>query len=493
MNCTANKPNGSLLLKKRVVLSVMAVVIQLAKISWARSTTLSSTTSEAPSNQSDDCTPPAIEEFPDDFFTQEQRAKGGLVLHLAIATYLILALGIICEDYFVPALEVICERLHLSSDVAGATFMAAGTSTPELFTNVMGTFITKSDLGIGTIVGSAVFNIFGVVSVCGIFAGLKIPLDWYPVTRDCFFYSVSIVILFVVLIDEEVYWWEALIMIVAYVGYIVFMTINTRVEEWSLSALEKMKLQRRKSFKPNEDTKKTVPTISGALEPRQDSIDSSSSELKYPWQLPTEGFLNKLWCICFFPMNLLFFVTIPNVRRPKCINFFPLSFIMCMVWIGGISYEVTWLITVIGYTISVPDTVMGLSFLAIGTSVPEVFSSLIVSRQGKGSMAVSNSIGSNTFDMLVCLGVPWMIRALITGFHEDKWYVQVQSDALAFTVACLLLSMIVLYTILVITKFVITRTLGIICLVIYLAFITISLLFELNVFYYVNPPTCQLE
>lgn len=42
----------------------------------------------------------------------------------------------------------------------------------------MGTFVTHSDLGIGTIVGSAVFNIFGVISVCGLFSGKKIALDW---------------------------------------------------------------------------------------------------------------------------------------------------------------------------------------------------------------------------------------------------------------------------------------------------------------------------
>ena len=65
------------------------------------------------------------------------------------------------------------------------------------------------------------------------------------------------------------------------------------------------------------------------------------------------------------------------------------------------------MITVIGFTIGVPDSVMGLTFLAVGTSVPEVISSLIVSRQGKGSMAVSNSIGSNTFDILV-----WILRLL---------------------------------------------------------------------------------
>ena len=36
------------------------------------------------------------------------------------------AIAVVCDDYFVPSLEVICQRLNLSEDVAGATFMAAG-------------------------------------------------------------------------------------------------------------------------------------------------------------------------------------------------------------------------------------------------------------------------------------------------------------------------------------------------------------------------------
>lgn len=60
----------------------------------------------------------------------------------------------------------------MSNDVAGATFMAAATSAPELFVNVIGTFITEGDIGVGTIVGSAVFNILAVAACCGIGAGM---------------------------------------------------------------------------------------------------------------------------------------------------------------------------------------------------------------------------------------------------------------------------------------------------------------------------------
>lgn len=48
--------------------------------------------------------------------------------------------------------------------------MAAAASSSELFINVVGTFVTKSDLGVGTIVGSAVFNILAVPACCGLFA-----------------------------------------------------------------------------------------------------------------------------------------------------------------------------------------------------------------------------------------------------------------------------------------------------------------------------------
>ena len=48
------------------------------------------------------------------------------------------AIAIVCDDYFVPCLEIICDKMDLQSDVAGATFMALGSSAPELFASVIG-------------------------------------------------------------------------------------------------------------------------------------------------------------------------------------------------------------------------------------------------------------------------------------------------------------------------------------------------------------------
>lgn len=65
------------------------------------------------------------------------------------------------------ALEVLVQRWQIDPDIAGATFMAAGGSAPELFTSFIGTF-NQSAVGFGTIVGSAVFNVLFVIGTCAV-------------------------------------------------------------------------------------------------------------------------------------------------------------------------------------------------------------------------------------------------------------------------------------------------------------------------------------
>ena len=86
-----------------------------------------------------------------------------------------------------------------------------------------------------------------------------------------------------------------------------------------------------------------------------------------------------------------------------------------------------WMITVIGFTLGIPDTVMGLTFIAAGVSVPDALSGIAVVKEGHGDMAVSNAIGSNVFDILVCLGLPWFLDTAIVNPGE---YVKVTSKGI---------------------------------------------------------------
>lgn len=101
-------------------------------------------------------------------FTVEQLRQGWVVLHVFAAVYFFILLAIICNDYFLPTVECICEDLHLSKDVAAATFMATATSMPEFFTNTISTLILESDMGLGTIIGSLMFNTLGVAGLAAL-------------------------------------------------------------------------------------------------------------------------------------------------------------------------------------------------------------------------------------------------------------------------------------------------------------------------------------
>ncbi|GFQ66971.1 hypothetical protein TNCT_544741 [Trichonephila clavata] len=90
-------------------------------------------------NTSDlDCIPSGIHSFPEDFFTQEERQKGGVLVHFLILAYICAMIAIVCDVYFIPSLDIIADKLHLPPDVAGATFMAIGASSPELFSSIIG-------------------------------------------------------------------------------------------------------------------------------------------------------------------------------------------------------------------------------------------------------------------------------------------------------------------------------------------------------------------
>lgn len=194
--------------------------------------------------------------FPEDLFTLEQRRQGAVVLHILGVIYMFVALAIVCDEFFVPALDVIIEKLEIADDVAGATFMAAGGSAPELFTSVIGVFVSFDDVGIGTIVGSAVFNILFVIGMCALFSKTVLTLTWWPLFRDCTFYSTSLITLILFFRDNLIEWYEALILLSFYLLYVSFMKWNQPVERFVKKHLYKNKVTRVRS------TDQLMPSVS---------------------------------------------------------------------------------------------------------------------------------------------------------------------------------------------------------------------------------------
>ncbi|XP_019118833.2 sodium/potassium/calcium exchanger 4 isoform X1 [Larimichthys crocea] len=516
-----------------------------------------------PDNETEqkNCSSPAIHEFPSDLFSSQERKSGAIVLHIVAALYMFLALAITCDEYFVTSLEKICEKLDLSEDVAGATFMAAGSSAPELFASVIGVFITHGDVGVGTIVGSAVFNILCIIGVCGIFAGQVVILTWWAVFRDSFYYILSVLALIAFIYDGKIVWWESLVLVVMYAGYILVMKFNSSMQRFFMGKSKKNVANGNAAASSEmEDVKPSKAYSRGSVVMVDEIMNASPSKFRFPEaglrvmvtshfgpktrlrmasrliiterqklvqaangvetqvidgkveiengnvpeDKPTEveenetispfhipnGIGSKLKWLISWPLLLLLFFTVPNCGKPRWEKFFMLSFILSTIWIAVFSYFMVWMVTIIGYTLGIPDVIMGITFLAAGTSVPDCIASLIVARQGLGDMAVSNTIGSNVFDILVGLGVPWAIQTMCVSYGSE---VMINSRGLVYSVVLLLGSVALTVLGIHLNKWRLDVKLGLYVLVLYAIFLCFSVMIEYNVFTFVNLPMCMEE
>ncbi|XP_066505810.1 sodium/potassium/calcium exchanger 3 [Hoplias malabaricus] len=555
-------------------------------------------------NQTSSTPRAAINEFPEDIFTKEQRRHGAVLLHVFCAVYMFYALAIVCDVYFVPSLEKICENLHLSEDVAGATFMAAGSSAPELFTSLIGVFITKGDVGVGTIVGSAVFNILVIIGVCGIFSGQTISLTWWPLFRDSVFYIFSVLALILIIYDEKVLWWETIILISMYGIYILIMKFNSQIWGWveqrcgipgqpclvsslrrdisvgeatahcdtslillkkgqcaadgdspvvmvdelmslhphsfsfseaslrvmitphfsprtRLSMAGRMLITERQRLIRNRssgdsgsgagDTPAQGPegvpwglengdALESETQPLEDprtrgegaalerGVESEDSQHKEeededegeegqhfsPLILPG-GCCERVRWLFSWPLSCLLYYTVPNCVLPRWERWFMVTFAVSTLWIAVFSYLMVWMVTIISYTLNIPDVIMGITFLAAGTSVPDCMASLLVARQGMGDMAVSNSIGSNIFDILLGLGFPWALRTLLVDYGSTVF---INSRGLVYSVILLLASVFLTVLSVHLNHWRLDRRLGLGLMVLYAVFLLCSICFE---------------
>lgn len=295
------------------------------------------------STKEKNCTSPGVDEFPSDGFTRKQRQHGWVFLHCIMACYCFWLLAIVCDDYFVPSIGLLCIKLEMREDVAAATFMAAATSSPELFINCVGTFVTTNDLGIGTIVGSAVFNILAVPACCGLLGGQIVDLDWYPLSRDSLIYGCTVLVLISVLYDGRVMWYEALILVFGYFLYTCVMYFNDSISK----KMRKIVSQYNKTSKTGSfmEVSEISPLIT-----KESNLESNIPEQNIeedittsPWDRDEDnyGVFLMRW-----PITFLLWATIPDCRKNTKLSL--LTFILCIFWIGVTSYLIAFLITIVG-------------------------------------------------------------------------------------------------------------------------------------------------
>ena len=476
---------------------------------------------------------------------------GPFMLYAFCTFYLFCGIAIVCDDFFTASLETLSIKFDLSEDVAGATFMAAGSSAPELFTSLSAVIIkdecaNRSSVGIGTIVGSAIFNILVIIGATCMLAGQVLQLGWKPMIRDTCWYALSIALLIIFVLPESVSdlktamgeagcvsleeqaagsdaavcqklsrtqyvpfdhdgdqatakvvsstglvaWWEGLIMWLAYVGYIVFMHFNEAILGETgdkIDGDEDVDDRVRRKSVAGEDAEQGQADAAAEAKPDpEDQKTSASPELDDDEEdevdclgVPKpEELGDKIFTYFSYPWYLIFMVTIPDCETEKWANWYGVSFINSILWIGIICYGMVEFCILIGLMCDISSTVMGLTVLSAGTSVPDAISSIVVAQRGLGDMAISNALGSNVFDILLGLGFPYFLSAL----KEDQPVMMCVDDVSVYLASLVIVLIIVVGTFSAF-KFALRPTMGIILISIYVLFFLMAVLRDQNIIY----------
>ena len=473
---------------------------------------------------------------------------GWFLFYVFCTFYLFCGIAIVCDDFFTASLEVLSIKFDLSEDVAGATFMAAGSSAPELFTSLSAVIVTdpcanRGSVGIGTIVGSAIFNILVIIGATCMLAGQVLQLGWKPMIRDTCWYALSIALLIIFVLPESVEslrdqmdesmlqekqlyafdknedgtieegevsstglvtWWEGLIMWLAYFGYIVFMKFNSRILGETSEVVQdepaEDRVRRHSVTDEDGETKDSADAAAAAAEEGKTGgeeakadggDDDEEEETDCLGVAKEDAFMDQLFIWFSYPWYIFFMITIPNCESDWWKNKSPedgsktsgkewfgiwFSFINSIIWIGFICFGMVEFAILIGQMCDISSTVMGLTVLSAGTSVPDAISSIVVAQRGLGDMAISNALGSNVFDILLGLGFPYFLSALIEG-HPVMMCV----DDVSVYLVCLVVVLIIVVGTFSIFKFQLRPVLGIILIVIYILFFFMAVLRDQNV------------
>jgi len=332
----------------------------------------------------------------------------------AIILYMFYVMSIVCDDYLVPAVDCICEKMGIPDDVAGATLIAFACNGPELLTNTCSVFLTDASVGMGTIVGSAIFNVLVITGSCPIVSpGGKLRVQPLSFFRDASFSAVSIAILWWALPVINLF--KATLLLAMSIVYIVAVS-NTHLFAGTAE-----------SIKCENLTKTMLESNSQQLDQQVSNDECEKQDANHDLEIvqhkrcpaamasPASSIGTFLSRVLTSPTGTLLAATIPDVRLDQKKHLCFVAFFLSMLWLSTTAYVVCLGSDQINKEWGIPQSFLGLTLVAVGTSWPNLIASMITARDGRGSMAVSNALGSNVQNVFFVLAFPIWVRVLLSG------------------------------------------------------------------------------
>ena len=248
-------------------------------------------------------------------------------------------------DWFVDGAAGIATKFGIPQLVIGLTIVAMGTSAPEAAVSITAAFAGNAEITIGNIVGSNVLNILIILGITALV---------YPVAvqKSSLVFDIPVVlfataILFVLGYDGNISRLDGIIMLVVFVAYLFFLFWDAKRPK----KLESAEVQQEEA--ENEETK-------------------------------NEG---------------------KNLSLPKAVIFTVIGLVLIVAGSNFVVKSATFIATALGLS----QRFIGLTIVALGTSLPELFTSVTAAMKKNSDIAVGNIVGSNIFNILFIVGLSGLI------------------------------------------------------------------------------------
>ncbi len=276
-----------------------------------------------------------------------------------ILNVIFIVLGIVTvlwgADRLTEGAVAVAEKLKVPQIVIGLTIVAVGTSMPEFCVSLVSAIKGTPDLAVGNVVGSNIFNTLLIVGVAAVIA----PITILPSTvkKDIPFALVASALLMMLGYDGNLSRIDAVVLLIMFAAFMYI-------------------------------TLKAPSKLPQGGEPQQAQIEdgvvrTEDGESSADAPLPPGGVRRGLSPYLLIPLGLTCLIVGSNI------------------FVNGATF-------VAGY-FGVSEAVIGLTVVAMGTSLPELATTVVAARKGNSGIAIGNVLGSNVFNILLILGATGVI------------------------------------------------------------------------------------
>ena len=268
-------------------------------------------------------------------------APFALVLIFLVMGFVLLIKG---ADFFVEGSSSVAKRLHVPSIIIGLTIVAMGTSLPETAVSVSASLTGNNELAVSNVVGSNIFNLMVVIGVCAMIATVNVAEE--TIKRDI---PISLVCAGFLLLLGIVGLGDKEGMILGHFDGIIFLCA------FAVYIFHLIKT-----------------ALKASKEGRKVEIEGGSDE------------------------------DIKLISVPMSILFIGVGGAIAIAIGGDMTVDAA---SRIAGDLGMSQTLIGLTIVSIGTSLPELVTSIVAARKNEVDMALGNAIGSNVFNIFMVLGV----------------------------------------------------------------------------------------